>query len=76
MTRRKRTWWDCPNAWDHTVTPDGYVARAEWFQLMARTHSQQQCRSCDRWTIWSADAVMSERQHRDAAERTAQRNTR
>ena len=36
----------------HTTHPVGYVARAEWFEVMAETHVQRKCRGCGRWMVW------------------------
>ena len=36
----------------HPDEPDGYVARAEWFEEMSKTHDQSQCGECQLWTIW------------------------
>ena len=36
----------------HTPHPAGYVARAEWRELMAGTHECRQCKGCGLWAIW------------------------
>jgi hypothetical protein len=33
-------------------TPKGYLARADWAAEMIRTHYQERCPGCDRYTIW------------------------
>lgn len=41
-----------PDCEPHTPMPSGYVARAEWFEKMARTHEPRQCGGCGLWAIW------------------------
>lgn len=30
----------------------GYVDRAEWAEMMLKTHVQLQCPGCNLWSIW------------------------
>ena len=59
---------DCPNNANHTPMPIGYVARQEWAERMARTHTQITCESCGLWAIWlphmEAERVLDERRER------------
>lgn len=32
--------------------PDGYVAFSEWADKMMRTHHQERCPGCQRFTVW------------------------
>ncbi len=37
---------------EHAVGPDNYVARQDWFKMMAKTHRQLRCDGCGLWKIW------------------------
>lgn len=42
----------CPNVYDHTPCPDGYVQWHAWAKKMCRTHKQEKCSGCGRLSIW------------------------
>lgn len=43
---------DCPNAAQHTPSPDGYLAWHEWAEEKAKTHTQIKCSGCGLYAIW------------------------
>jgi hypothetical protein len=44
---------DCPNADQHTPHPSGYVQHSNWAEEMLKTHTQQPCKGCGKWAIWT-----------------------
>jgi hypothetical protein len=42
----------CPHAEDHTPCPDGYIQWHAWAEKMSKTHRQEKCGECGRWSIW------------------------
>ena len=60
---------DCPDRDKHTPCPEGYTHWHEWAAKMMKTHSQVQCLSCGRWSIW---LPKSEARVINAAERKAE----
>lgn len=43
---------ECPNASEHTPSPTGYVAEADWADEMLKTHRQVKCSGCGLYAIW------------------------
>jgi len=42
----------CPNADEHTPSPDGYLAWHAWADEMAKTHRSTRCPGCQLYKIW------------------------
>jgi hypothetical protein len=42
----------CPNAEDHTQSPEGYIQWHAWAKDMAKTHRQRRCSGCGLYVIW------------------------
>ena len=51
---------DCPKWSSHTRAnmPDGYNARQEWADRMARQYRQTRCDGCGYWVIWKRKKVV------------------
>lgn len=44
---------ECPNATNHTPSPQSYVGRQEWARAMVRAGFRQfRCPGCGLWAIW------------------------
>lgn len=41
-----------PDCEPHTPMPSGYIANADWSELMEATHTCRQCRGCGLWLIY------------------------
>jgi len=42
----------------HVAAPAGYVAWAEWAEKKCRTHHQEPCPDCGRFTMWRTGAAV------------------
>lgn len=43
---------ECPNANEHTPSPEGYIQWHAWAGKMNRTHRQIRCSGCGLYKIW------------------------
>ena len=41
----------------YPAQPGGYVAWHEWAEKKNRTHRQERCPGCGRWTVWRRRAA-------------------
>lgn len=44
----------------YRLEPSGYVAWHEWAEKMSRTHHQEPCPDCGRFSVWKRGAVVVE----------------
>lgn len=43
----------CEGGKKHTPAPQGYVEWHEWAEEKGKTHKQEKCPGCGKWSIWT-----------------------